>query len=349
MSAEQTNQSGSNAHSIPSPDPFVQQQQGRVDQSQATNIGAPIQAVADASVKPIPEDQMLEIIQYLQRLNFQKQLPHSGQHNDRALRNWDTFRRRTFNFIHESGLSNHIHDYSDLDEKTKTALGAFLANYVGNPERIGSVDHYMGDRKTEGTPHYNHLREFYETGAHAFITPLIHQRISGSDKAVDFGGWGRDANFVSTKKAADAMIEKHSKKGGRGIFGLEDDLGVPEGQWVSQCTPDFIMYRYIITDHDKLDALNIRIPSGYESQAYGSWWKGDTFVPGQWRPKGFTEGGQKEAVIDALSRYDNQDVFDQRSPFFTDMVDIEVTRALRYNTIRVIWEENRDKKTFKRQ
>ena len=68
---------------------------------------------------------------------------------------------------------------------------------------------------------------------------------------------------------------------------------------MNQCkSADYGIWRFKIL---KPQALNIRIPSGAEYGAYGSWVdKGGAAHRGEWRPSGRTMGGAKEAVIDQI-------------------------------------------------
>lgn len=188
---------------------------------------------------------------------------------------------------------------SDSDkEKTTSAGGAWLASQVGSKEKIGSADAYMGSRSDPTSAHSEHLKQF-ASGAHAFITPAIHRNIHNLPGAwANFGGWGSDANFVAPLSSADALVKEAAGEKGRGIWELEERLGIPKGQWVKACAPDYNVYRYIIHDTAK---FNLRIPNGNERGAYASeWWNGK-YQRGQWQPKGYTEGGAVEAVIDKIS------------------------------------------------
>jgi hypothetical protein len=96
------------------------------------------------------------------------------------------------------------------------------------------------------------------------------------------------------------MVRAASSPGGGGLWQLEEMLGVPTGQWVRECKDNhYGIFRYIIKDTNK---IALSIPSGHESQAYGSWWDKDKFVYGQWEPGGTTSGGKSECVIEALPR-----------------------------------------------
>lgn len=204
---------------------------------------------------------------------------------------------------------------SDSSSKTVTAGGAWLASQVNSKEKIGSVDDYMGSREDEGSLHSEHLKKF-ASGAHAFITPAIHRNIHNLPGAwANFGGWGTDANFVAPLASAEELVAQAAdEEKGRGIWELEEKLGIPKGSWVKSCAPDYNIYRYIIHDTKR---FNLRIPSGNERGAYASeWWNGK-YQRGQWEPKGVTEGGATEAVIDKISVDDmkllGKDVFEMRN------------------------------------
>ena len=205
------------------------------------------------------------------------------------------------NLVAESAKFNEgtQHTSSDSDkQKTTTAGGAWLASQVGSKEKIGSADAYMGSRDDASSAHSKHLEQF-ASGAHAFITPAIHRNIHNLPGAwANFGGWGSDANFVAPLTSADALVKEAAGEKGKGIWELEEKLGIPKGQWVKACAPDYNIFRYIIHDTKK---FNLRIPNGNERGAYASeWWNGK-YQRGQWQPKGYTEGGAVEAVIDKIS------------------------------------------------
>lgn len=187
---------------------------------------------------------------------------------------------------------------SGSSKLTTTAGGAWLASQVNSKEKIGSVDDYMGSRDDPGSLQSEHLAAF-KSGAHAFITPAIHRNIHNLPGAwADFKGWGTDANFVAPLDRADELVAAASAKDGKGIWELEEKLGIPKGSWVKSCAPDYNIFRYIIHDTAR---FNLRVPSGNERGAYASeWWDGK-YQRGQWQPKGKTEGGAAEAVIDKIS------------------------------------------------
>ncbi len=179
--------------------------------------------------------------------------------------------------------------------KTKSPGAAWMANQLGRKDIIGSSSDYIAESAVR-----EHLGKF-AAGAHSFISGVWHRRIQGLDPSASWcKGWGRDYNFVAPLGDANKMVAKASSPTGGGLWELEESLGVPTGQWVRECEQDqYGIYRYIIKDTNKI-ALNI--PSGHESQAYGSWWDKDKFVYGQWEPGGATSGGKSESVIEALPR-----------------------------------------------
>lgn len=210
-------------------------------------------------------------------------------------------------------------------ETTHTAGGAWLANQMGRKDIIGDVEEYIPFSERS-----KHLEQFL-TGAHAFITPQIHKNIHNlnEDPKSNWGGWGADYNFVAPLSKADKLVESASASGAAGIFDLEKALGVPRGQWVKQCAPDYVIYRYKILNPK---ALNLRIPSGKERNAYGSWWKGDEFVKGEWNPGGQTSGGASEAVIDKIS-------LDELQTLGKDVLHIVPDASMAENTRRILAEE----------
>jgi hypothetical protein len=179
--------------------------------------------------------------------------------------------------------------------KTKSPGAAWMANQLGRKDIIGSSSDYIAGRAIR-----EHLRKF-AAGAHSFISGMWHRRIQGlGDDAASYRGWGRDYNFVAPLADADNMVRAASSPDGGGLWQLEEMLGVPTGQWVRECKDDnYGIFRYIIKDTNK---IALSIPSGHESQAYGSWWDKDKFVYGQWEPGGTTSGGKSECVIEALPR-----------------------------------------------
>jgi len=213
-------------------------------------------------------------------------------------------------------------------DKTTTAGGAWLASQVNSKEKIGSVDEYMGSRSDAASQHSKHLEQFLD-GAHAFITIAAHKNIFNlNENGKGWGAWGADANFVAPLAAADGLIVQASAPGARGLWDLEEALGIPKGDWVRACAPSYSIFRYIVHDPE---ALNIRIPSGSENQAYASWWKGDEYQAGQWAPTGKTEGGAAEAVVDNISLAKLQTLGQ-------DVLEIREDSSLAANTQRVVHE-----------
>jgi hypothetical protein len=179
-------------------------------------------------------------------------------------------------------------------KKTTTAGGAFIASQVNSKEKIGSSAAYITPEEREG-----HLGEFFR-GAHAFVSNDAYSKIRGQHLTEkNFNAWGAGSNFVAPLADADKLVEEASAEGGRGLFHLEEKLGIPKLSWVNQCkSADYSIWRFKIL---KPAALNIRIPSGGESGAYGSWVdSGGAAHRGEWRPGGKTLGGAKEAVIDQV-------------------------------------------------
>ena len=220
--------------------------------------------------------------------------------------------------------------------KTESAGAAWMANQMGFKDIIGSSDQYLGDRNSPGTPHFEHLERF-RGGAHSFIVPIIHYKIFGLVEEIPeaqresaekyFKGWGaiddagkKDFNFVAPLADADALVAAASASGGGGLFELEAKLGIPCGSWVRQCElrpsaanrlgAKFGIYRYIVNSPREGLDFNLRVPSGFEKMAYGSWWSKDAdgklleFTFGEWQPGGTTSGSAVEAVIDAIPRGD---------------------------------------------
>jgi hypothetical protein len=231
------------------------------------------------------------------------------------------------------GLGHSSAGESGASKKTVSAGGAWLANHVGNKEKIGSVDEYMGRKDDPTSKHSKHLEQFLD-GAHAFITPWVHTQIFNlNEDGSGWGGWGQDFNFVAPLGVADALVEKAAAPGAGGIWDLESELGIPPGQWVKGCAPTYSIYRYKVHDPKK---LRIVIPSGNETNAYGSWWKKDDYQAGQWEPKGHTEGGAAEAVVKKLS-------IAELKKLGTDVLEIVEEKRLAENTMRVIQERSRAK------
>lgn len=177
---------------------------------------------------------------------------------------------------------------------TTTAGGAYIASQIGSKEKIGSAAAYTTPEERDG-----HLGEFFR-GAHAFVSNDAYLKIRGehvSEK--NFNAWGSGSNFVAPLTDADKLVEEASAEGGRGLFHLEEKLGIPKLSWVNQCkSADYGIWRFKILNPG---ALNLRIPSGGEYGAYGSWVDREGAAHrGEWRPSGRTLGGAKEAVIDQV-------------------------------------------------
>ena len=182
----------------------------------------------------------------------------------------------------------------ERSKKTTSAGGAFLASQVNSKEKIGSAAAYTTPEQREG-----HLGEFFK-GAHAFVSNEAYLKIRGEHATeANFNAMGAGSNFVAPLSDADHLVEEASAPGGRGLFHLEEKLGIPKSSWVNQCkTANYGIWRIKIL---KPQALNLRIPSGSEYGAYGSWVdRSGTAHRGEWRPGGKTLGGAKEAVIDQI-------------------------------------------------
>jgi hypothetical protein len=188
--------------------------------------------------------------------------------------------------------------------KTTSAFGAQLASQTNNKDAIGSADSYMGAKDAANSKQSKHLQQFLG-GGHAFITLDVHKSIHDLQTEpgkYNFGGWGRDQNFISTLADAEALVAQAAGKDGRGLYELEEALGVPSGQWVKQCAPSYAIWRYVV---HKPDVLGLRMASGAESGAFESWVdKAGEHHKGQWAAGGKTEGGKAEAVIEKISLKD---------------------------------------------
>ena len=151
--------------------------------------------------------------------------------------------------------------------KTTTAGGAYMASQVNSKEKIGSAAAYTTPEEREG-----HLGEFLR-GAHAFVSNDAYLKIRGKHLTeANFNVWGAGSNFVAPLADADKLVEAAPAEGGRGLFQLEEELGIPKLFWVNQCkSADYGIWRFKIL---KPEALNLRIPSGGEYGAYGSWVQG---------------------------------------------------------------------------
>lgn len=179
-------------------------------------------------------------------------------------------------------------------KKTTTAGGAFIASQVNSKEKIGSSAAYITPEQREG-----HLAEFLR-GSHAFVSNDAYLKIRGEHLTeANFNAWGAGTNFVAPLADADKLVQEASAEGGRGLFHLEEKLGIPKSSWVNQCkSAEYGIWRFKILDPK---ALNLRIPSGGEYGAYGSWVdRGGVAHRGEWRPGGQTLGGANEAVIDQV-------------------------------------------------
>lgn len=196
-------------------------------------------------------------------------------------------------------MGDMIHDRRAFSERNTTASpgAAWMANQMGRKDIIGSCQSYVGDINDPSSIHHQHLQKF-ASGGHAFITPLIHARIS-RDLVSWFVGWGQDFNFLQPLQDANSLVSQAAL--GEGIFDLEIALGVPTGDWVNACENyGYAIYRYIIPSPKE---LGLRMPSGSEKNAYGSWTSKDgKFTYGLWEPFGTTSGGSVEGIIPAMTR-----------------------------------------------
>jgi hypothetical protein len=191
-------------------------------------------------------------------------------------------------------LRELIDKREERTKKTTTAGGAFLASQVNSKEKIGSAAAYTTPEQREG-----HLGEFFK-GAHAFVSNDAYLKIRGEHATeANFNAMGAGSNFVAPLSDANHLVEEAAAPGGRGLFHLEEKLGIPKSSWVNQCkSANYGIWRFKIL---KPQALNLRIPSGSEYGAYGSWVdRGGAAHRGEWRPGGKTLGGAKEAVIDQI-------------------------------------------------
>jgi hypothetical protein len=252
---------------------------------------------------------------------------NTPEQSGRAKKGWGKL-RSVVDKSREFNVGTNPTKRSDESDKTTTAGGAWLASQVDSKQKIGSVDDYMGSRDDADSQHSKHLEQFLG-GGHAFITVWHHKNFFNlNEDGSGWGGWGQDANFIAPLGEADELVAKAAKEGARGIWDLEVALGIPTGSWVSKCAPSYSIYRYKV--HDPA-ALNVRIPSGSESGAYGSWWSGDKYQAGQWQPKGQTEGGAAEAVIDKIS-------LEKLQKLGSDVLEIVEEKSLAANTKRVVDE-----------
>ena len=190
-------------------------------------------------------------------------------------------------------LQQLIEARAERDALTTTAGGAYLASQVNAKEKIGSSKAYTTLAARDG-----HLGDFMK-GAHAFVSNDAYLKIRGEHATeANFNAWGSGSNFVAPLGDADKLVAEAAAEGGRGLFHLEDKLGIPPGRWVRECkSAGYAIWRFKIL---KPDALNLRIPSGNEYGAYATWVDKGTAHRGEWRPNGLTAGGAKEAVIDQV-------------------------------------------------
>ena len=232
-------------------------------------------------------------------------------------------------------------DREARQKKTTTAGGAFLASQVNSKEKIGSSAAYISPEERD-----DHLGEFLK-GAHAFVSNDAYLKIRGEHLTEkNFNAWGSDSNFVAPLSDADKLVAEAAAEGGRGLFLLEERLGIPKNSWVNQCkSSGYGIWRFKIL---KPEALNIRIPSGGEYGAYGSWVdRGGEAHRGEWRPGGQTLGGAREAVIDKIGtgkfgesgEQAGEDVRNKLAQLVQDgVLEIVLDKSMAANTQRVIDE-----------
>ncbi|MDG2383568.1 MAG: hypothetical protein P8N76_17985 [Pirellulaceae bacterium] len=189
--------------------------------------------------------------------------------------------------------------------KTVSPGGAWLANQMGRKEMIGLAEAYITVSAI-----IRFVTDFKD-GAHAFITPDMHNMFMKEDKSCPWiKGWGRDYNFVAPLPEAQAMIGRASGANGAGLWELEDQLGVPAGLWVKKCQLyGFSIYSYRIDHHNiagNLEDMELKMPSGFESQAYGSQWK--------YQHAGKTKyyGSQEKNYIEDRDRYETDKELEER-------------------------------------
>ena len=166
--------------------------------------------------------------------------------------------------------------------KGKTPLnvhGASMSRRMDRKDQIASPELLYSPDKIK-----NHLGKFAD-GAHAFITPEKNKNIKGD------WGWGLDKNFVTPLREAEVLVNE--AQGEKGIFTLEEKLGIPHlkpWSWASEeKNPENIMWRYIIPNPQD---YNLNMASGKEIGAYKE----------EWIAGGKTLGGGYEAVIDKIPR-----------------------------------------------
>ncbi len=189
------------------------------------------------------------------------------------------------------------------ENRTSSPGAAWLANQMGRKDIIGLAETYADSFQMAAF-----FSEFSE-GAHAFITPNMHEMMSTYDKQWEYiKGWGKDFNFVAPLPVAEQLLHDASLPNiGGGLWELEEGFGIPSGFWVDACkSHNYCIYRYIIPNPEK---LGLKMPSGSESQAYGSQWKtpvGDkTKYYGdqqnmQVQAKGYEKGWKREETNDEL-------------------------------------------------
>jgi hypothetical protein len=262
----------------------------------------------------------------------------------RAQSRWAEVRKK----VEESGKFNtdetranvkkYLKENPEQADMIYSAGGAWLANQMNlkdekNRANVGPVEAYMGKKEDKSSAHAKHLENFKESG-HAFIVHWAHRKILGMDKDWNFDGWGKDANFIGISSAAQALVDEASKPGGYGLYYLEKRLGVADGDWVGKCKPvGYGIWRYHVKNPQ---ALNIRMASGAESQAYSPWYdKEGKYHEGEWVPKGETLGGAKEAVVDSLPR----DIFFKAVA--NGNIQIEFDSSMKDNTAREVEEQKR--------
>lgn len=269
---------------------------------------------------------------------------NTPEESERAKPRWDKIKSE----VEKSGEFNssetranvmaYLKEHPEMADKVNSAGGAWLANQMNlkNPEdrqSIGPTEAYMGKKDDNNSAHAKHLNKFAE-GGHAFIVHWAHRKVLNMDDDWNFKGWGQDSNFIGTPSAAQNLVEVASSPGGFGLYHLENELGVADGDWVEKCKPiGFGIWRYHLKNPE---ALNIRMASGSEGNAYSPYYdKGGKFKEGEWVPKGNTLGGADEAVVDSLPR----------DKFFgavaNGSIQIELENKMQENTQRELKEQKR--------
>lgn len=241
-----------------------------------------------------------------------------------------------------ANVMSYLEEHPEKAAMVNSAGGAWLANQMnlkeeGDRAGIGPTEAYMGKKEDQSSAHAKHLEKF-ANGGHAFIVHWAHRKVLGMDEDWNFDGWGKDANFIGTPSAAQSLVKLASAPGGYGLYQLEKSLGVADGDWVGKCEPiGYAIWRYHVNNPD---ALNVRMASGAESQAYSPWYdKEGKFREGEWVPKGETLGGADEAVVDSLPR----DKFFQAVA--KGHIQIELESSMKENTEREKKEQKRPWKT----